>query len=186
MPEPGRFLGIQDPEKPTTDHISARIPRPLHEAHPYAISRLSKRRSLPLELKIAMLEPIPNDKYDRSRIRLSNLKILAGHGRVEAAKVVGMTTVPTIRLSDMSEAERKAYVIADNAIALKAGWDREILAIEMQELIDVGFEVELTGFETAAVSTNTSCNARPDHTGQHVISHLPCELTQLYTYIEPE
>jgi ParB-like chromosome segregation protein Spo0J len=96
-----------------------------------------------------------------------NLQILAGHGRVKAAKVVGMTTVPTIRLSDMSEAERKAYVIADNAITLKAGWDREILAIEMQELIDVGFEVELTGFETAAVSTNTSCNARPDHTLGH-------------------
>jgi ParB-like chromosome segregation protein Spo0J len=66
------------------------------------------------------------------------LMILAGHGRLEAAKVLGMTAVPSIRLSHMSEGEKRAYVIADNQIALKAGWDREILAIEMQELISVG------------------------------------------------
>src|ERR1700757_4141143 len=59
--------GIQDPEKPTTDHISARVPRPLHEAHPCAISRLSKRRSLPSKLRIAMLEPIPSDKSAKSQ-----------------------------------------------------------------------------------------------------------------------
>lgn len=80
-----------------------------------------------------------------------NLQILAGHGRLEAAKIIGLTAVPSIRLSHMSEAEKRAYVIADNAIALKAGWDREILAIELQELVDLGFEIELTGFETAEV-----------------------------------
>jgi len=80
-----------------------------------------------------------------------NLWILAGHGRLEAAKLLGMTTVPSIRLSHMSEAEKRAYVIADNEIALKAGWDRETLAIELQALIDLGFEVELTGFETAEI-----------------------------------
>jgi DNA modification methylase len=80
-----------------------------------------------------------------------NLSILAGHGRLEAAKYLGMTAVPSIRLSHMSEAEKRAYVIADNQIALKAGWDRETLAIEMQELINIGFEVELTGFETAEI-----------------------------------
>jgi DNA modification methylase len=79
------------------------------------------------------------------------LQIIAGHGRHEAAKLLGMTAVPSIRLSHMSETERRAYVIADNAIALKAGWDREILAIELQGLIDLGFEVELTGFEPAEV-----------------------------------
>ena len=80
-----------------------------------------------------------------------NLSILAGHGRLEAAKILGLTTVPSIRLSYMSDPEKRAYVIADNQIALKAGWDREILAIEMQELINIGFEVELTGFETAEI-----------------------------------
>jgi DNA modification methylase len=80
-----------------------------------------------------------------------SLQILAGHGRLEAAKLLEMTTVPSIKLSHMSEAEKRAYIIADNAIALKAGWDREILAIEMQGLVDLGFEVELTGFETAEI-----------------------------------
>jgi DNA modification methylase len=80
-----------------------------------------------------------------------NLQIIAGHGRHEAAKLLGMTTVPSIRLSHMSETEKRAYVIADNAIALKADWDREILAIELQGLIDLGFEVELTGFELAEI-----------------------------------
>jgi ParB-like chromosome segregation protein Spo0J len=71
-----------------------------------------------------------------------NSQIIAGHGRLEAARLLGMATVPSIRLSHMSEIEKRAYVIADNEIALKAGWDREILAIELQGLIDLGFEVE--------------------------------------------
>src|SRR3979490_576687 len=80
-----------------------------------------------------------------------NLQIIAGHGRHEAAKLLGMTTVPSIRLSHMSEIEKRAYIIADNEIALKAGWDREILAIELQGLVDLGFEAELTGFEPAEI-----------------------------------
>jgi ParB-like chromosome segregation protein Spo0J len=77
-----------------------------------------------------------------------DLTILAGHGRVEAAKLLGLTSVPTVRLSHLSEADKRAYVIADNRLAEKAGWDRNLLAIELQGLIDIGFEVELTGFET--------------------------------------
>src|SRR5262245_30324131 len=77
-----------------------------------------------------------------------DLTILAGHGRVEAAKLLGLTSVPTVRLSHLSEADKRAYVIADNRLAEKAGWDRNLLAIELQSLIDIGFEVELTGFET--------------------------------------
>ena len=80
-----------------------------------------------------------------------NLHVLAGRGRLEAAILLGMTTVPSIRLSHMSEADKRAYAIADNAIALKARWERYTLAIELQELIDLGFEVELTGFETAEI-----------------------------------
>jgi hypothetical protein len=80
-----------------------------------------------------------------------NLQIIAGHGRLEAAKLLGRTAVPSIRLSHMSATEKRAYIIADNEIALKAGWDRETLAIELQGLIDLGFEVELTGFEPAEI-----------------------------------
>ncbi len=73
--------------------------------------------------------------------------IVAGHGRVEAAKLIGVEKVPTIRLEDLTAAQVRAYVIADNRLAELAGWDREILAIELQELIDLDFEVTLTGFE---------------------------------------
>ena len=73
--------------------------------------------------------------------------ILAGHGRVKAAELLGLANVPTVRLSHLSEADKRAYVIADNRLAEKAGWDRDLLAIELRSLIDIGFEVELTGFE---------------------------------------
>jgi hypothetical protein len=77
--------------------------------------------------------------------------IVAGHGRVAAAKLLGIEAVPAVRLSHLSEAERRAYVIADNKLALNAGWDREMLAIELQGLVDLDFEIELTGFSLAEV-----------------------------------
>src|SRR3981189_1303116 len=75
--------------------------------------------------------------------------IIAGHGRVEAAKMVGLDQVPTVRLSDMSEAEIRAYVIADNRLAENAGWDRALLGIELQYLteLEIDFDVTVTGFE---------------------------------------
>ena len=63
--------------------------------------------------------------------------ILAGHGRLEGARLEGMTHVSIIRFGHLSEAQKRAYVIADNRIAEQAGWDREILAIELGELIDL-------------------------------------------------
>src|SRR5690606_14835393 len=78
-------------------------------------------------------------------------EIIAGHGRVEAAKTLGWKTVPAIALSHLSEAERRAYVIADNKLALNAGWDREILAIEFQALAELEFDTELTGFSLAEI-----------------------------------
>ncbi len=72
--------------------------------------------------------------------------IVAGHGRVEAAKLLGIEQVPTIGLEDMTEAEIRAYVIADNRLAENAGWNRELLAIELQGLIelDIDFDVTIT------------------------------------------
>ena len=77
--------------------------------------------------------------------------ILAGHGRVAAAKLLGMAHVPTVRLSHLSVAERRAYMLADNKLALNAGWDQELLAVELQALVDLDFDVELTGFSLAEV-----------------------------------
>ena len=78
-------------------------------------------------------------------------EIIAGHGRVEAARQLGRATVPVVRLSHLSETELRAYVIADNKLALNAGWDQQLLAIELQGLIDLGFEVTLTGFSVAEI-----------------------------------
>lgn len=73
-------------------------------------------------------------------------EIIAGHGRVLAAQEPGISTVLTIRLPHLSADERRAYVLADNKLALNAGWDADLLAIELQGLIDLDFDLSITGF----------------------------------------
>jgi len=73
--------------------------------------------------------------------------IIAGHGRVMAAKKLGLDEVPTISLAHLTDAQRKAYVIADNKLALNAGWDEELLALELSELREMDFDLSLTGFD---------------------------------------
>ncbi len=79
--------------------------------------------------------------------------IIAGHGRVQAARQLSLKTVPVIRIEHLSDDEKRAYILADNRLAEKAGWDRDILAIELQHLTtsDLTFDVEITGFETAEI-----------------------------------
>ena len=79
--------------------------------------------------------------------------VVAGHGRLEAAKELGLAEVPTIRLSEMSEAEIRAYVIADNRLAELADWDTELLATELAYLsdLDIDFDPTITGFEMAEI-----------------------------------
>ena len=72
--------------------------------------------------------------------------IIAGHGRLQAARRLQMTEVPVVVASGWSEAQKRAYVIADNKLALNAGWDNELLSLELGELGDLGFDLELTGF----------------------------------------
>ncbi len=75
--------------------------------------------------------------------------IVAGHGRVMAARQIGMTAVPTINVGWLSEQQRRAYVIADNQLAMNAGWDDEALAAELSDLGEAGFDVALVGFSDA-------------------------------------
>lgn len=79
--------------------------------------------------------------------------IIAGHGRLEAAKELGLTEVPAIRLSHLSDPEKRALTLADNKIALNACWDMELLASELAELseIDLAFDLEITGFEVPEI-----------------------------------
>jgi len=91
-------------------------------------------------------------------------EIIAGHGRVMAAKELGMAAVPTVKLAHLSAEERRAYVLADNKLALNAGWDTEILAIELQALIDIDFDLSLTGFSLAEIdlTLDQAREASPD------------------------
>jgi len=72
--------------------------------------------------------------------------IIAGHGRVMAGQKLGMDKVPCIRLTHLTEAQKRAYIIADNKLALNAGWDEEMLALELGELADLDFDMDLIGF----------------------------------------
>jgi ParB-like chromosome segregation protein Spo0J len=73
--------------------------------------------------------------------------IIAGHGRVQAAQKLGMAEVPCVQASHLTEAQKKAYILADNKLALNAGWDDELLRLELQSLDDLDFDLELTGFD---------------------------------------
>ncbi|MCB1420325.1 MAG: ParB N-terminal domain-containing protein [Notoacmeibacter sp.] len=101
--------------------------------------------------------------------------ILAGHGRVEAARLLRMTEVPCVRLSSMTKAQKRAYVIADNKLALNAGWDDDLLAEELQALLnedDFGFDVELTGFSIAEID-NLMETVAPEEPGDPSEDLLP-------------
>ena len=83
----------------------------------------------------------------------SSNQILAGHGRVEAAKLLNIETIPCLRIDHLNSEERRAYILADNKIALNAGWDEELLALELYELsnCDLDFSLGLTGFSIAEI-----------------------------------
>jgi hypothetical protein len=74
--------------------------------------------------------------------------IIAGHGRIEAANLLNLAEVPTISLLGLSEAQKKAYVIADNKLALNAGWNDELLKVELEALSEVDFNLEILGWDT--------------------------------------
>jgi DNA modification methylase len=92
-------------------------------------------------------------------------RIVAGHGRARAAELLGMERVPTIQLENLNEDQIRAYVLADNRLAEKAGWDQNILAIELQHLltIDSDFDVTITGFEVPEIDLILEeSNSKPD------------------------
>ena len=81
--------------------------------------------------------------------------VIAGHGRLLAAKKLGLETVPTIELSGLSEAQKKAYILADNKIALNSGWDEELLKIELDDLQLQGIDLETVGFSDEELQSIT-------------------------------
>ena len=109
---------------------------------PYARNARTHSKEQILQLRSSLREfgfvnPIIVDK---------DLNIIAGHGRVLAAKAEGLSEVPCVFAEHLTDAQKRAYILADNRLALNAGWDEELLALEFGELKDLGFDLELTGF----------------------------------------
>jgi DNA modification methylase len=123
--------------------------RPTHSLRPYPGNA---RTHSPKQIK-QIARSIERFGFNNPVLVDDDDQIIAGHGRVEAAKLLHLKTVPTVRLSHLSEVEKRAYILADNRLAEKAGWDNDVLAIELQGLVDLGFDVLLTGFEPAEVDT---------------------------------
>lgn len=80
-----------------------------------------------------------------------NEEVIAGHGRLLAAEKLFVDEVPTITLSGLSEQQKKAYRLADNKLPLNAGWDDELLKLELSDLLDSGFDIDLTGFSQSEI-----------------------------------
>ena len=137
--------GGQCPAPPSVEHVPIGSLRP-NPRNPRTHSKKQIRQIGASIRKLGFLNPVIVDDDNT---------ILAGHGRLEAARLEGLTQVPVIRFDHLTPAQKRAYLIADNRIAEQAGWDREILAIELGELTELlpaeGFDVSLTGFETAEI-----------------------------------
>jgi hypothetical protein len=99
--------------------------------------------------------------------------IIAGHGRVMAARKLAIADVPSIRLTHLTDAQKKAYVIADNKLALNAGWDDEMLAVELTDLKDMGFDLDLTGFSTDEIDALLAPTGTEGLTDEDAVPEVP-------------
>jgi DNA modification methylase len=99
--------------------------------------------------------------------------VIAGHGRLLAARKLGHTEVPTIELGDLTETQKRAYVIADNRLALDAGWDDEMLRLELGELEELGFDLELTGFTLDEITALKPVELEPGLTDEDAVPEVP-------------
>jgi DNA modification methylase len=111
----------------------------------------------------------------RNPILVDGVGIIAGHGRLMAAQKLGLDKVPTIDCSDMTASQKKAYIIADNKLALNAGWDTAMLSIEMQELEDEGFDLELLGFDNKELNALLEPEIVEGLTDEDEVPELPEE-----------
>ena len=155
-------IGTEDGE----DH-RFKFPKTSRQIEEHSQNALARRSALPIQ-------PDPHNPRTHSKRQIRRIadsirtfgftnpilvdergQVMAGHARLEAAKRLGLSQVPTIRIGDLNEAQKRAYLIADNRLAELSGWDEELLAIELQTLttIDLDFDIEITGFETAEIDT---------------------------------
>lgn len=144
--------------KTTTDfqlvNVSKLIPY-VNNARTHSKEQITKLRSSLREF--GFINPIIIDK---------DFNVIAGHGRLMAAKEEGIDEVPCVFVDYLTEAQKKAYILADNRMALDAGWDESLLAVEIEELKNLGFDTELTGFDEKEIadlfSDGTDSDAKDD------------------------
>jgi DNA modification methylase len=103
--------------------------------------------------------------------------IIAGHGRTMAAKRLGMLEVPVMVARGWNDAKKRAYVLADNKLALNAGWDDSMLALELKELGETGFDLDLTGFSLDEINALTPLEVKPRLTDEDAVPEAPEEPT---------
>jgi DNA modification methylase len=103
--------------------------------------------------------------------------IIAGHGRTMAAKRLGLREVPVMVARGWSDAKKRAYVLADNKLALNAGWDDAMLALELKELGETGFDLDLTGFSLDEIAALTPVEVEPGLTDEDAVPEAPEEPT---------
>jgi site-specific DNA-methyltransferase (adenine-specific) len=108
-------------------------------------------------------------------ILITDNSIIAGHGRLMAARKLGMSKVPCIEVKNLTPAQVKAYIIADNKLALNAGWDNELLNIEFQELEQLGFDLELTGFSLEEINALKPVELTEGLTDEDAAPDVPVE-----------
>ena len=101
--------------------------------------------------------------------------IIAGHGRVLAAKKLGLDEVPTIELKHLTKTQKKAYILADNRLALNSGWDNDLLALELSELSDDGFDLDLLGFSPEEITAFEVEEIPEGLTDEDSVPELPIE-----------
>jgi len=101
--------------------------------------------------------------------------IIAGHGRVMAAQKLGESKVPTIELAHMTDIQKQAYIIADNKLALNAGWDDQLLALEFDDLKDAGYDLGLTGFSLDEINALTPVEVEEGLTDEDAVPDVPDE-----------
>ena len=101
--------------------------------------------------------------------------IIAGHGRLLAARKLGFKEVPAIELKDLTETQKKAYIIADNRLALNAGWDNEMLTIELNDLLADGFALDILGFDPKEIAALLEPEVVEGLTDEDAVPEVPEE-----------
>lgn len=100
--------------------------------------------------------------------------IIAGHGRTMAAQRLQMTEVPVMVAKGWSDAKKRAYLLADNKLAMNAGWDNEMLALELGEIGELGFDLDMTGFTAEEIEALTPEQIEPGLTDEDASAIAPC------------